>query len=161
MRIQLPAAAAAAATLIFILSFSSCFACNISHLALNPAYLPAPNSFILSFSSSLLSLQSLSHLSALSVRLPFLLFFPRPGRVRLHSWWRQNDKVGGSINPATTFDDGPERVPLCGICRNNPSRHSPHPIHPRRAWKPDFFSIYFQISTSFGTPTLFGSLRPG
>ena len=160
MRIQLPAAAAAAATLIFILSFSSCFACNISHLALNPAYLPAPNSFILSFSSSLLSLQSLSHLSALSVRLPFLLFFPRPGscvsdRVRLHSWWRQNDKVGG-INPATT---GPKEFLCVGFVRNNPTRHSPHPIHPRRAWKPDFYSIYFQISASFAPPTLFGSLR--
>ena len=62
---------------------------------------------------------------------PFLFFIPRLGscvsdRVRLHSWWRQNDKVGG-INPAT----GPKEFLCVGFGRNNPTRHSPHPIHRR------------------------------
>ena len=51
----------------------------------------------------------------------------------LHSCWRQNDKVGG-INPETQF--------LCRrFARNNPTRHSPHPIQP--APRPQ------QISTQF------------
>ena len=45
---------------------------------------------------------------------------------RLHSCWRQNDKVG-SINPAT----GPKEFLCVGFARNNPTRHSPHPIHRR------------------------------
>ena len=119
---------------------------------------PLHISHVLLYSSSVMPLPVLS--ISLFLLCPFLFFIPRLGscvsdRVRLHSWWRQNDKVGG-INPATT---GPKEFLCVGFVRNNPTRHSPHPIHPRRAWKPDFYSIYFQISGSFAPPTLFGSFR--
>ena len=95
------------------------------HQLLSPLSSPIlPSHHYISFDRSLYNFP----LSPPSVR---FLFFPRPGscvsdRVWLHSWWRQNDKVDG-INPAT----GPKEFLCVGFGRNNPTRHSPHPIHPR------------------------------